>query len=217
MTTTLILLRHGQTDWNAEGRFQGQHDVPLNDVGIGQAETAGRALATLRPEVIYCSPLGRTRQTAEPLARITGLEPIFDDRLKEIHVGTWEGLSWQQVDELEPSFREGLRAGKDMRRSAEGENAMETGERSAAALRDIAAAHHGQRVVVVSHGIALKQGIAQFLGWDWEHSTHLGHFDNCSWAVLQQVPSGWVLAAYNVNAQAVMALLADPSAEQQEV
>lgn len=215
--TSLVLLRHGQTDWNAEGRFQGQADIPLNEVGRRQAERAGRALGRLGADAVWCSPLTRTRQTAEPLLRALGLEARTDERLKEIHVGTWEGLSIEDVERERPEFYEGLRAGRDMRRSETGETASETGERCAQALREIAETHAGQRVVVVSHGVALKQGIAAFLGWPWEVSTGLGAFDNCSWAVLEQGRSGWQLVTYNANAEAMATLLEDdPSAEQDE-
>lgn len=214
--TTLILLRHGLTDWNASGRFQGQADIPLNDVGHLQAATAGRALASLRPDAIWSSPLTRTRQTAAPLAEITGLEVRTDDRLKEIHVGSWEGLTFPDVDGIDPTFSEGLRAGRDMRRSPEGETATETGARTAAALADIAAAHTDQVVAVVSHGVALRQGIAAFLGWGWDQSQQLGHIDNCSWAILELHHGHWRLGGYNINAASIMSLLDDPSAEQHE-
>lgn len=216
MGTDLILLRHGLTDWNATGRFQGQADIPLNDTGHEQARVAARALAAMQPDALWCSPLTRTRETIAPLVELTGLEVHFDDRLMEISVGSWEGLSFDAVDEIDPGFRQALRAARDHRRSPEGETAAETGERWASALREIVAAHEGQRVVVVSHGLALKQGIAAFLGWDWDHSQQLGSFDNCSWATLENEHDRWRLTSYNVNASEMMSLLDDPSAEQQE-
>ncbi|MGA4669608.1 histidine phosphatase family protein [Propionibacteriaceae bacterium Y1923] len=217
MSTTLILIRHGLTDWNAAGRFQGQADVPLNEIGHLQAASMARAVSGMRPEVLYASPLTRTRQTMAPLAEAVGLAVAYDDRLKEIHVGLWEGYSGEEVDQLDPEFFPGLRAGKDMRRSAEGETAEETGARFADAVRDIVAAHPGKRIAVVSHGVALKQGIAKFLGWDWERSQQLGHFDNCSWATLElHHDSHWRLTGYGINAARMMSLMQDPSAEQRD-
>lgn len=216
MGTSLVLLRHGQTDWNAQARFQGQADIPLNEIGQRQARAAGRALARLGADAVWCSPLTRTRQTAQPLLDALRLEPHFDDRLKEIHVGSWEGFTVDEIERDHPEFYEGLRAGRDMRRSETGETAEETGQRCAQALREIATAHEGQRVVVVSHGVALKQGIASFLGWPWQVSVGLGGFDNCSWAVLEQGSTGWRLATYNANAEEMATLLEDdPSAEQE--
>lgn len=214
MKTTLVLLRHGLTDWNAQGLFQGQKDIPLNEIGHQQAETAARALAAMKPEALWVSPLTRTRQTALPLARLTGLEPRFDDRLKEIHVGSWEGFRMEDVDGLDPEFRKALQEGRDHRRSPEGETATETGLRWAEVVREIAEEHRGQLVVVVSHGLALRQGIAAFLGWGWEASQQLGSFDNCSWATLEERHGRWRLATYNENVSSMMALMEDPSPEQ---
>lgn len=215
--TTVVLIRHGLTDWNAAGRFQGQHDIPLNEIGHLQAASMAKAVSAMKPEVLYASPLSRTRQTAAPLAEATGLEVIHDDRLMEIHVGSWEGMTGDEVDAIAPDFFAGLRAGKDMRRSPEGETATETGARFCLALKDIVAAQVGKRIAVVSHGVALKQGIAAFLGWTWEHSQQLGHFDNCSWATLElHHDNQWRLTGYGINAATMMTLLQDPSAEQRD-
>ena len=214
--TTLILIRHGLTDWNAAGRFQGRHDIPLNEIGHLQAATMARAVAGMGPEVLYASPLTRTRQTAAPLGQNTGLVAITDDRLMEIDVAAWEGYTAEDVAKIDPDFFPALRAGHDARRSPEGETAMETGARVHAALADIVAANEGKRVAVVSHGVALRQGIAAFLGWDWAHSQQLGAFDNCSWATLEQPHGTWRLTSYNINAATMMSLLDDPSAEQRE-
>lgn len=215
--TTLVLIRHGLTDWNAAGRFQGQHDIPLNEIGHLQAASMARAVSAMGPQVLYASPLTRTRQTMAPLAEATGLEVNHDDRLMEIHVGQWEGMTGDEVDAIDPEFFAGLRAGRDMRRSPTGETATETGERFRQALVDIVAKHPGQRIAVVSHGVALRQGIAAFLGWDWELSQQLGHYDNCSWATLElHHDKQWRLTGYGINAATMMTLLQDPSAEQRD-
>ncbi|MCT1459197.1 histidine phosphatase family protein [Aestuariimicrobium sp. p3-SID1156] len=214
MTTTLLLLRHGQTDWNASGRFQGQKDVPLNSTGHQQAAVAARALAAMNPDALWCSPLTRTRETMAPLAQRTGLPVSYDDRLKEIHVGSWEGLTMETVDQVDPGFRRALAEARDYRRSPQGETATETGLRWASAISDISTAHEGQLVVVVSHGLALRQGVCAFLGWSWEVSQQLGSFDNCSWATLEDRHGRWRLATYNENVSSMMALMDDPSPEQ---
>ncbi|MGL4438786.1 MAG: histidine phosphatase family protein [Bosea sp. (in: a-proteobacteria)] len=101
---TLYLIRHGETDWNAEGRLQGGKDIPLNDYGRVQAEEVGRRLRGLDPNVedldYLCSPLGRTRETMEIMRTAMGLHPPYyklDERLREITFGTWEGLTWREV------------------------------------------------------------------------------------------------------------------------
>ena len=100
----ILFVRHGETDWNAEGRLQGQRDIPLNALGREQAGIAGRTLASLVPYVgdldFVASPLGRTRETMERLRAAIGLPPeayALDDRLKEITFGSWEGLTWPEV------------------------------------------------------------------------------------------------------------------------
>jgi glucosyl-3-phosphoglycerate phosphatase len=89
----LVLWRHGQTTWNAERRFQGQSDIPLDQTGLAQAERAARLLAGLRPDLIVSSDLIRASATAAPLARLTGLEVTLDKDLRERHGGRWEGLT----------------------------------------------------------------------------------------------------------------------------
>ena len=93
----LVLWRHGQTAWNAERRFQGQSDIPLDEAGQAQAERAARLLAGLRPDLIVSSDLIRATGTAAPLARLTGLDVILDKDLRERHGGGWEGLTDAEI------------------------------------------------------------------------------------------------------------------------
>lgn len=218
--TSLTLVRHGQTDWNLNGRFQGRTDIPLNETGRRQAALAARALVGMHPDVIYCSPLIRTQQTAEPLLRATGMDFTVEPDLAEISVGSWEGMTFDQVDQIDPQFRRDLSAGRDARRSDEGETASETGVRVAGALRAIVARHPGKQILVFSHGVAIRQGIAALLGWGWDQSQQLGVIDNCSWQRLEdrrregQSEPRWQLGCYNVNVQTMMSWIEDPSAEQ---
>ena len=107
---TLYLVRHGETDWNAEGRLQGQRDVPLNGLGRAQAEAAGRRLGELLPDAggldYVASPLGRTRTTMEGLRGALGLDPAayrLDPRLREIAFGDWEGSTWKEIRRRDPA------------------------------------------------------------------------------------------------------------------
>ncbi|MBR0556712.1 histidine phosphatase family protein [Ciceribacter sp. L1K23] len=101
----IYMIRHGQTDWNAEGRFQGQHDIPLNDTGRGQATGNGEMLASLIGDAaadydFVASPLSRTRETMELLRSAMGLRPLAyrtDGRLKEISFGDWEGHTFHEL------------------------------------------------------------------------------------------------------------------------
>ena len=106
---TIYFIRHGETDWNVEGRLQGQRDIPLNDLGRVQAEEAGRRLQAIAPhceDLAYvASPMTRTRETMELLRAAIGLHPEFyrlDERLVELTFGAWEGMTWKEVRKAEP-------------------------------------------------------------------------------------------------------------------
>ncbi len=204
VTTTLLLWRHGRTAWNAGGRFQGQHDVELDEVGLDQAETSAGALAALHPQVLYSSPLSRARQTAAALTRLTGLEATLVDELAEINVGSWVGLTPADLGH-DPEYVKAAR-GVDFRRSPTGETATEVGQRMAGAVRGIADTHVGKRVVVASHGLAIRMGVGALLGWDFESTWWLGALRNCHWVELtvseplqEHGRRRWRLQAYNVG------------------
>jgi broad specificity phosphatase PhoE len=106
---TIYFVRHGETDWNVEGRLQGQRDIPLNDLGCVQAEEAGRRLQALVRQVedldYVASPMTRTRETMEVLRTTLGLHPTayrLDERLVELTFGSWEGMTWKEVRKAEP-------------------------------------------------------------------------------------------------------------------
>jgi broad specificity phosphatase PhoE len=108
---TIYFIRHGETDWNLEGRLQGQKDIPLNDLGRVQAEEAGRRLKKLVPlfeDLDYvASPMLRTRETMERLREAIGLYPNhyrLDERLVELTFGSWEGMTWKEVRKHEPQL-----------------------------------------------------------------------------------------------------------------
>ena len=94
---SFYFLRHGQTAWNAEGRFQGHTDIPLNDVGLAQAREAARILARCPIDLVIASPLLRARKTAEIVSEALGKPLLFDDELKERHFGRFEGLIVNEV------------------------------------------------------------------------------------------------------------------------
>ena len=105
----ILFVRHGETDWNVEGRLQGQKDIPLNALGRIQAEDVGRRLTKLLDDPLrsqwIVSPLGRTRETAEIARRALGLDPKAyqtEDQLKEITFGAWEGFTWAELRKSEP-------------------------------------------------------------------------------------------------------------------
>ena len=150
--TELLLIRHGETDFNREGRFQGWTDAPLNDRGRRQAERLAAQLARERIDALHCSDLLRTRQTAAPSALALGLPALPDARLREQHFGILEGLSFAEVRALhaEPFERW---ARFDARYALPGgESTHDFHLRALDAVRDIAARHAGGRIALVTHG-----------------------------------------------------------------
>ena len=108
------MLRHGRTAWNAERRFQGQADPPLDEVGRAQADEVAGLLAALRPSVIVTSDLLRATQTAAPLGELAGVDVQVDPRLRERSLGHWEGLTRDEVQERYPDEFADWIAGRDV-------------------------------------------------------------------------------------------------------
>ncbi len=189
-----MLWRHGQTTWNAEHRFQGQTDIPLDQTGTGQAEFAARRLATLAPDALFASDLIRAQQTAAPLARFTGLPVTLDKDLRERFGGDWEGLSDAEIRERYPEERVTWNP-------PNGEPTPVVAERVAGALGRIAdSLADGQLAVVVGHGAALRLGMERVLRIPADNAPTLGSLVNCSWSVLERRDAHWRLTEYNVVA-----------------
>jgi len=146
--TELLLVRHGETDWNAEGRLQGRTDRPLNDYGRRQARALADELAGEGLEAVYSSDLARARETAEIVAERLGLEVVLDPDLREKDWGNWEGLT--------PAERDGL--------ELVAESTQEHAARTLRALHRIAERHPGKRVLVVTHGGSLRRVQVEVLG-----------------------------------------------------
>jgi alpha-ribazole phosphatase len=164
MMTELWLVRHGQTDWNVEGRYNGQEDTPLNETGIRQAQAAADRLAGERFAAVYSSDLQRAYRTAQIITARLGLPIQTDKRLREIHQGEFQGLL---VNEIAKRFAVVMQQWHDNPATAHapgGESVAQVAERLAAAADDIARMHPGERVLVVSHGMALATLIARARG-----------------------------------------------------
>jgi broad specificity phosphatase PhoE len=145
--TELYLVRHGETEWNAARRIQGRTDIPLNDTGREQARQAAELLARRRWQGVYTSPLGRAHETARIIAERLGLDGVTDiDALVERDYGEAEGMGF---DEIEALYPEGVRApGQETR--------DEVAARVVPALLELAERHPGERLVIVSHGGAIR-------------------------------------------------------------
>lgn len=200
MTRRLILLRHGRTAWNAERRFQGQADVPLDEVGRGQAAAAGEALADVDPALLWCSDLARAHETARAVGARVGVEPTTDRRLREIHVGRREGLTFDEFAEQDPVSHARWETGDRGFETIGGESTQQVAERVRAVVREAGEAlPEGRTGVLVAHGAAIRIGLAAVLGWSDERLTDLAPLENCGWLELHDdhPTNGWRLAAYN--------------------
>lgn len=200
---TLVLVRHGETDWNAEGRAQGHADVALNDTGHAQADAVARALARFAPTRLWSSDLVRAMQTAEYVAAATGLAIEPDPRLREYDVGKRSGLTMEEFAAFFPEEHAAWLA-HDHSRPVPGE---ETTERVRARVLPalgacLAALGPGETGVAVLHGACLKVGLMGLLGWPWELSRSLQGIENCAYCVLSEDPvrGGLRLTSYNEKA-----------------
>src|SRR5580765_3052863 len=152
--TELLLVRHGETDWNRERRFQGHADPPLNETGREQANALAEELTGEEIELVYTSDLQRARETAQIVGARLGADVVPLPALREIDVGEWEGLTWPEIEQRYP---EGARLWHERGYGWEsGETYDQLGERVVAELRRIAAQHPEQRVLVVGHGGTIR-------------------------------------------------------------
>jgi broad specificity phosphatase PhoE len=139
--TELLLVRHGETDWNAEGKLQGHTDRPLNDYGRRQARALADRLAGESIDAVYASDLSRARETAEIVGEKLGLTVAVDPDLREKNWGNWEGLTSDERLHIE----------------FEGETSEAHRDRTLSAVQRIVERHPGERVVVVTHGGSLRR------------------------------------------------------------
>lgn len=160
---TLYLVRHGESVYNAEGRVQGQSDIPLSPQGEKQSEAVAQALASVPVTAIYSSPLLRARQTAERIAAIHGLPIQFDDRLKELHAGIFQGKLRRELPLLFPQEYAAWSSGDPFYVIPGGQSRFQVQQRGKEVLEEIAARHTGH-TVVVGHGALFRFALAALLG-----------------------------------------------------
>lgn len=184
MNTTILLIRHGQTEWNANGRWQGHADIPLNGTGIAQAEALARRLARWPIQALYSSDLKRAAKTAEILSASLNLAPIIDPLWRERHVGAFEGLTGLEAREKFPDVW------LDIDRSGvvdppDGETTQALHERMAYAYEQTVASHPGQMVAVVSHGGTIHALAAHILGIPWHQESRVSFRGNTGLSIVE--------------------------------
>ncbi len=199
----LVLLRHGRTSWNAEGRAQGHADVSLDDTGRDQAEAMAPAVAAYDPVLLVSSDLARARETAAFLEKETGLTATEDARLREYDLGERTGLTREEYAE-----RLGGETAWDVHGHTDAPGA-ETPEQVAgriviAGREVLELLRPGETAVLVVHGAALRVAVAGLLDWPLGTADGLATVDNCGWAVLEDSRHGRLrLSGYNLTAPMV--------------
>ena len=149
----ILLVRHGETNWNREGRVQGYHaDSPLTETGLEQARALARRMSTEALDALYSSDLGRTRQTVAPIMQSTSLPVYFDSELRERNYGTFEGKTFLEVERDFPEAYAHFRTRDPHFAAAGGESTVQFHDRVIRAFERIASQAAGSRIAVVAHG-----------------------------------------------------------------
>lgn len=159
MSTLVYLVRHGETDWNKENRFQGRTDIPLSEKGIWQAEKAGQHLKD-QFDIVYASPLTRTMETAKLISGDSGLKPIAYDDFIEIDFGKWEGLRFDEVKEKYSNEYKLWKTDDKTGPLVGGEQSIKNASiRGKKALTDIVNDNPDKRILIVAHGGIIKASL----------------------------------------------------------
>lgn len=197
----LIVWRHGETSYNATGRWQGQLDIPLSETGLEQARYAAKMLATQDVSRIVASDLKRAAQTAQALADEAGTPLAFDERFREIDTGEWSGLTNAEVYAQFSQTSQRIAEGEDLPRGVTGETVVDVAERVTAAAREvIAGMAQGQTVVIAGHGFSGKILVAALTGMPQRVAqSSLCGLDNCHWAELLQHGNEWRIMGWNLS------------------
>jgi glucosyl-3-phosphoglycerate phosphatase len=193
----LVLVRHGETAWNAEGRWQGQTGVGLNALGRQQAEVTAAHLAAAHPgaTLIARSDAQRVAETAAPLEARLDVPVLVDPRLREIDVGRWSGRTRAEVRAMDPDGYAAYRRGAPLRIGG-GETVAELGDRMLDALGDVVATVGRGTAVVVTHGWALRVAIARLIAGPDAAPVELTRAANCSVTVVDVHAGGAALAGW---------------------
>ncbi|KAA9158588.1 histidine phosphatase family protein [Amycolatopsis acidicola] len=195
----LVLWRHGETDYNAAGRMQGHLDSALTEVGWNQARFAVPALARFEPDLVIASDLRRATDTATVLTEAIGVPLRIDKRLRETHLGEWQGKTGAEVDADYPGERDRWRTDATWAPPG-GESRVEVAERAAGVVDDQTASNEPtETVLLAAHGGLITALTAQLLALPVAAWPQLGGIRNCHWVELTRRDGAWRLNAYNAG------------------
>lgn len=195
----IILLRHGETTWNIEGRYQGQEDTPLSPRGLEQGKRAALALKDVPLDRAISSPLSRSYETCRMAADYHGLTVQKDPRLTEICHGKWEGIHADEIEAQYPTEFHLWHTHPEQVQMPEGENLEDVRKRCRAAFDEYAEKYDGETVLVAAHDAVNKAIICDLLGLDMSHFWQIKQ-DNCCINVLECDKGTWRIVSLNNTA-----------------
>lgn len=211
MKTTLFLVRHGETEWNKLGKFQGSMDIALSDEGIKQAKYVSKRFNG-NFDCIYASPLKRAVETAKTIAEGTNIEPIIYKDLREINFGDWEGLTVSEISSKFPKEYEIWKTDKNEAPICKGDLSIKRASlRASNAIQTIVKENIGKKIIIVAHGGIIKAGLIGLFNWDMTmyHKVILGNTavseirfdDNLNPIIISvndtsHLPKGYVIKSY---------------------
>jgi len=198
--TLLVLVRHGQSQGNVDGRFGGHGPTPLTDLGRKQAELTAAAIAEhVKPTVLISSDLTRAQQTSAPIAKALGMEPTLDESFRERSVGVLDNLLFKEAEEQYPElWKRMLRRERDATPPG-GEHVDTVFERVSNGIDRVVDEHRGGRVVIVSHGLAIYHALSHIFGIGTPSREHkvFALVDNCSMSEFTTRKGRWRIRGIN--------------------
>lgn len=198
MTTTLCLIRHGETDWNMEGRWQGHADVPLNEIGQRQAQLLAQRLASEGQSfaAMYSSDLARAYQTAWELGAAVKVAVQLLPSLREIDLGTWSSLTYSEIKERYPIEAKLVEEGQDIPRGG-AETWAALSHRVVEAVDAIAAQHPGETLALITHGGCIRAMLAHADQQAGDAFVKYPHIGNTSMSIVTIETTGWYVQSCN--------------------
>jgi broad specificity phosphatase PhoE len=190
-------VRHGETEWNTEGRVCGRTDVLLSAAGRQQAWLLAQRLKSVPFEVLYSSPLRRALDTARLIGEATGKEPVVDLRLAELDYGTWEGKLFEEICQADPALYHAWVADPGRVAPPQGESGEQLIERVAPFLADLAVRHPHGNVVVVCHKTLCRLLACYILGVPLSEYRRRVAVENAALNIFQHSEEGWRLVTLN--------------------
>lgn len=194
--TRIVLIRHGQTEWNRVERFGGRIDVPLNEQGHLQAQAVARRLFSWHIDGLYSSPLTRALQTAQPIAEACGRSVSPLEGITDVDYGSWAGLSLEEAASQYPDLFNTWAEHPQLIRFPGGESLEQVESRAMAALGEVCAAHQGQTIAMVSHVVVNRVLICGALGLGSRFFWRIGQ-DNAALSVLESLDGEYRLRLLN--------------------